>query len=657
MSFNLPNALAAGAAGNSSAPVNLTQLPNNILDALLPGYSVISGFIFQITGFDVSVAVSLSVLIFTLTTAWVYCYKFAYSLLMTYMTASITVPSHDDIYDQVIAWVSELAIATSSRSMRAKSKRHMSWDSEEDIRADVSGKSSQDTLLNFSNWEAKIPPRFEPHYEFSWFRHRGNFFKLSREKEQVLSGRMGFNMVSSDESLTITVLGRSLQPIKDLIREARDASFARERSKTTIRRPGPKEFRSRGIYAWSRAATRPSRPIETVVLDNAQKTKLLLDINEYLHPATPRWYANRGIPYRRGYLFHGPPGTGKTSLSFAIAGVFGLDIYCISLLEPSLTEEDLSLLFNSLPRRCVVLLEDIDTAGLSRTAANGDSSPETTEAANDSTENVISNLNTAVQQPSNRAKKTKKSNGDEESKGISLSGLLNAIDGVASHEGRVLVMTTNHPDKLDDALIRPGRVDMMVEFTLANREQIKEIFIRMYSPDQPGGIKAKSASTSQIERSLSILNTKLFNTIKVEKPVIAHDHQPLSEEKKSAEPCTNANGVISATQQVTIDYINELAVSFSALLPEYVFSPAEIQGFLLTRKREPHLAVEEVGAWCENLMATRSRRHPPPALSTSSTAVSKQSDKSAAESDNEVNPASADEHIGSDPESDGIAST
>ncbi|KAF3479550.1 mitochondrial chaperone BCS1 [Arthroderma uncinatum] len=630
--------------------MNLTQLPNNILDALLPGYSVISGFIFQITGFDISVAVSLSVLIFTVTTAWVYCYKYAYSLLMTHMTASITVPSHDDIYDQVIAWVSELAIATTSRSMRAKSKRHMSWDSDEDLRADVSGKASQDTLLNFSNWEAKVPPRFEPHYEFSWFRHKGNYFKLSREKEPVLNGRMGFNMVSSDETLTITVLGRSLQPIKELIREARDASFARERSKTTIRRPGPKEFRSRGIYAWSRAATRPSRPIETVVLDNTQKTKLLLDINEYLHPATPRWYANRGIPYRRGYLFHGPPGTGKTSLSFAIAGVFGLDIYCISLLEPSLTEEDLGLLFNSLPRRCVVLLEDIDTAGLARTTADEDLSTETTDTTNETTDSVIPNLKTAVQQPANRAKKGKRANADEEPKGISLSGLLNAIDGVASHEGRVLVMTTNHPDKLDDALIRPGRVDMMVEFTLANREQIREIFIRMYSPDQPGSVNATTSSPSHIEKSLAVLNSKLFNHSKPEKSPASHD-QSVADEKRGRE-CTS----VSASHQVTITHINELATSFAALLPEYVFSPAEIQGFLLTRKREPHLAVEEVPTWCENLMVTRTRRHPT-ALSTSSTAVSKQSDKSVAESDNEATGTSADEQANSEAESESAAST
>jgi chaperone BCS1 len=67
---------------------------------------------------------------------------------------------------------------------------------------------------------------------------------------------------------------------------------------------------------------------------------------------------------RRGYLFYGPPGTGKTSLAFVLAGVFGLEIYVIGLRDPSLTEEDLLALFNSLPRRCIVLLEDIDTAGL-----------------------------------------------------------------------------------------------------------------------------------------------------------------------------------------------------------------------------------------------------------------------------------------------------
>jgi len=90
------------------------------------------------------------------------------------------------------------------------------------------------------------------------------------------------------------------------------------------------------------------------------------DINEYLHPSSPRWYATRGILYYCGYLFYGPPRTGKTSLSFTLARIFRLDIFYISLLKPTLIESDLNWLFNNLPYRCIVLLEDINTVGLLR---------------------------------------------------------------------------------------------------------------------------------------------------------------------------------------------------------------------------------------------------------------------------------------------------
>lgn len=159
------------------------------------------------------------------------------------------------------------------------------------------------------------------------------------------------------------------EPIKELLAHAKEQYYSDHQARTIVKRPNP-QFLRRGRNSWQQVANRPVRDMKTVVLDQQQKLQVLADMNEYLHPATPRWYANRGIPLRRGYLFHGPPGTGKTSLSFALAGVFGLDIHVISLLEPTLTEEDLSSLFSSLPRRCVVLLEDIDTAGLRRPATN-----------------------------------------------------------------------------------------------------------------------------------------------------------------------------------------------------------------------------------------------------------------------------------------------
>jgi chaperone BCS1 len=119
------------------------------------------------------------------------------------------------------------------------------------------------------------------------------------------------------------------------------------------------------------------------------------------------------------YLFHGPPGTGKTSLSFALAGVFGLEVYCVSLNEKDMTESDLATLFDTLPSRCIVLLEDIDSAGLKREeevavveASEGGGS--VSETAKGVTKTVA---------------KTESSSG-----AISLSALLNVIDGAASHE-------------------------------------------------------------------------------------------------------------------------------------------------------------------------------------------------------------------------------
>lgn len=532
------------------------------------------------------------------------------------MTASISIPSHDDIHDQIIAWVSEQAVAKTGRSMRARSKREGSWDCEDDLVNTVRLGPGSVSIVNFSHWEARAPPKFEPHNEFAWFKHKGHSFRLLREKETILNNQRGFNMVASDENLTITVFGRSLQPIKDLIKEARESSFVREKSRTTVRRPGPKEYRSRGIYAWTVVANRPSRPLETVVLDSAQKHALVMDINEYLHPATPRWYANRGIPYRRGYLFHGPPGTGKTSLSFAIAGVFGLAIYCISLLEPSLTEEDLALLFNALPRRCVVLLEDIDTAGLSRNAEPESNTVEAKKDGENATADDEAQKPVKLQQKPRKignSRRTKDANGDD-SKGISLSGLLNAIDGVASHEGRVLVMTTNHLENLDDALIRPGRVDMLVEFTLANKEQIREIFIRMYSPDTrpKDRIDSNEACNADPPSYSATQATPAFKTVREKLGDIVTWASPNEETIATISTADSKDNEMLQTDGGTeglsdpfISELEHLANDFAELIPEKSFSPAEIQGFLLTRKRDPHRAVREVAKWGEGILKAR----------------------------------------------------
>jgi chaperone BCS1 len=193
------------------------------------------------------------------------------------------------------------------------------------------------------------------------------------------------------------------------------------------------------------------------------------------------------------------------------------------------TEEDLQALFVKLPRRCIVLLEDIDSAGLKRTTSHDEVTEEYKEGSRED----------------NKRKLRADERGGHNSvffTGITLSGFLNAIDGIASHEGHVLIMSTNKPESLDAALMRPGRVDVRVAFKNASSLQAADLFYRMYEA---------SGSRSPKE-----------------------DHQ-------LCEPS------ILAT----------LAEKFGGLVPDGVFSPAEIQGFLLKRKKNPHQALSDAPDW------------------------------------------------------------
>ena len=276
-------------------------------------------------------------------------------------------------------------------------------------------------------------------------------------------------------------------------------------------------------------------------------------------------------------------------MAWAIAGVFGLDIYCISLVDPTLTEEDLGMMFTNLPRRCVVLLEDIDAAGLNKRQENQ-------EKEQPKDEDPASKMGAEI----TKAFKAVRQN-DKDKQGITLSGLLNAIDGVASHEGRVLVMTTNFPDKLDEALIRPGRIDLKIPFTKATRVQITELFTRMYSPDAPTSSSPKMINLGPVpSKSEKLVNGDIStSTSSINK---------IRPQPADTPPGTPKQAYAPVNIDPSHDSIEAIATQFADCLPEDVFTPAEIQGFLLTRKKEPKRALEEVGAWKEAVLAAREQQ-------------------------------------------------
>ncbi|KAG0014969.1 hypothetical protein BGZ82_001583 [Podila clonocystis] len=151
-----------------------------------------------------------------------------------------------------------------------------------------------------------------------------------------------------------------------------------------------------------------------------------------------QWYSDHGIPYRRGYLLHGPPGTGKTSFIVALAGHLRMNVCIVNLGISGFNDKQLNQLLNSAPRNSILLMEDVDAALIKRKAGKD----------------------------------------QEGENNVTLSGILNSLDGITAQEGSVVFMTTNHIRKLDPALIRPGRCDRKSLFDYADEHQIRRMCLK-----------------------------------------------------------------------------------------------------------------------------------------------------------------------------------
>ncbi len=284
------------------------------------------------------------------------------------------------------------------------------------------------------------PLQSSPAPGFHFFWHRGRLMWLHREIAMNLQ-------VIETVRLSALFAGRSAMDalLKDVQAHAGQRR-AHRLSLYTVDRWGEN---------WHLADAKPRRSLDSVVLDADAAKQLHDDIHEFF--ARRQWYAQLGIPWRRGYLLYGPPGTGKTSVAYALAGELQLKLCVLSLTNPKLNDHSMADLLQRTPPRSLILIEDIDAFFNAR----------------------------------------EKQDGRIE---ISFSGLLNAIDGVAAQEGRIIVLTTNHRDKLDPALIRPGRIDVAVELGNATPDQVRRLFLRFF-PDS--GAQAEEAAQSVPSKSLS----------------------------------------------------------------------------------------------------------------------------------------------------------
>ncbi|KAM0424190.1 hypothetical protein ACHAPT_010561 [Fusarium lateritium] len=434
-------------------------------------------------------------------------------VVKTRLISSVEISAQDEIYTYVMRWAAANSLSKNNHRLLASSSINQDGDEDEGESdsnlAEPASNDLADLRSNISLYNAR-PLHWTPAMGTHFLRYENRFLTFTRSLEEHSSQPFGRHV----EKIIISCLGTDATVLKRLIYNARMEHLQQQRGRTSI-------YRAIKVYgddlAWSKYMSKATRPMSTIALDESIKEGLIKDLQRYLDPRTKHWYATRGIPYRRGYLFSGPPGTGKTSLTLAAAGSMGLDIYMISLNSPLLSEDTLATLFRGLPRTCLVLLEDIDATNLTH-------------------KREVITVADKTPAGSTRVR---------EREPVSLSGLLNVIDGVGAQEGRVLVMTSNHTENIDPALLRPGRVDFSVKFGLATSQMATQLFTQMYED------KAE-------DKEISLEKT---------------------------------------------ESLNSLALEFGKKVPELMFSPAALQGFLLTHQEDPIGAVEAVEGWVEERAA------------------------------------------------------
>jgi len=218
-------------------------------------------------------------------------------------------------------------------------------------------------------------------------------------------------------------------------------------------------------------ATNP-REWDTLVFPNTIKEDVVNDIKWW--KSAQSTYERLGIPYRRGYLFYGEPGTGKSSLITLLGTYLTNGIYYFDLRSPRSNEQLLEL-FSEVAPNSLVVIEDIDTF-FDQESRGLDVSE-------------VKNLQNEPKRDS-----------------VSFSSLLNVLDGLLASENFILIFTTNHPEKLNSALIRPGRIDRKFKFEKLDFSSLKTM-AQLYGCDLDDSTLYSWVPISPAEAQVRLLST------------------------------------------------------------------------------------------------------------------------------------------------------
>ncbi|KAJ7766515.1 P-loop containing nucleoside triphosphate hydrolase protein [Mycena maculata] len=413
---------------------------------------------------------------------------------------------------------------------------------------------------------ADYVPTYESPQLFRW---RGYWVEVQRYRAQI-QGNSGQPQQAA--AIFLTVFTRKLSVLSELVEEAHRGYQHKIKPYVTIFLADSPSFG--GSFLWN-VKRKPHRPIESIILPDGILDDLISDAKGFF--ASEAWYHRAGIPHRRGYLLYGPPGTGKSSTIHAIAGELNLEIHSFSLSSTFVDDAFLQRATATIPKRSIVLVEDIDCALPSR---------------DDDDDSDAGSPVRREHQPRN---------------GVTLSGLLNMIDGIGSEEGKLFFATTNHVDRLDSALMRPGRIDRRIRYTLATGAQARGLFERLFRDaevdmDSPGSTSVETKEEPQSHT----------DSDKLEVPPLDVSPDPAKSTASGGPdpsfPDATGSADLPAPQMLSSAQLAELAQQFAATMRDYEFSPAELQGYLLSNRDRPIAAAKEMEAWVARQRAEREEK-------------------------------------------------
>ncbi|KAJ3509731.1 hypothetical protein NLJ89_g5069 [Agrocybe chaxingu] len=368
---------------------------------------------------------------------------------------------------------------------------------------------------------AEYVPTFEAPQLFKW---RGYWVEIKRTNGLGKPGMMSYNPMGGPMGSTmyLTIYTRNMSVLSSFVEEARLGYVKTSRPHVIVHSVDQPNFGPN--FTWNYAKSKSRRPLSSIILQEGVVSSIVDDAREFLE--SEDWYLRAGIPHRRGYLLHGPPGTGKSSTIYALAGELGLEIFSLSLASNFVDDAFLARAVAAVPKHAIFLIEDIDCAFPTPRDADDDGDAPMMGMGGFGGGMVLNAMGPVM---GGAGRKTSL---------VTLSGLLNVLDGVGSEEGKIFFATAKH---LDPALIRPGRIDKKIQYKLATQAQAEALFLRFYPEDL----------------------IPFFST---------------SSEKPALD-------------------LPSLAASFASAIPEHEFSTAELQGYLLTFKKDPVSASHGAAAW------------------------------------------------------------